>query len=313
MAIPAYNRPAVLRSNLEQMLPELRETGVQVFISDDSTNSQTCEMVAQFAEQWPHTHYVRNQPSLGHDRNCLRTLSLPDTDYVWYLSDATRIYPGGIRRILTAIDSETPDFLAVNAKHRTSIDLPSGKYDDPNAVIEFLGWHLTLTGATIYHRRHLEDMQVRYEHFVGTNFIQLGVLLQSLPTAKGGFLWFNEQLIEAHRDKGDSYWKKTALKVFMKDWADFIMNLPDAYPLATKRRAVRLHSRKTGVLEWRELKRLHAQGLLTYDDFKRYRGYWRLVTGVPDWLVAALSNWPILRTSPVANERRRDDSGSAVG
>ena len=295
VAIPAYNRAAVLKTNLLAMLPELRDTQVRVFISDDSKDDLTQEVVAEFTREHPHIHYVRNRPGLGHDLNCLHTLSLPDADYVWYISDATRIQPGGLRRVLSVIEAERPDFLAVTAKQRQAIALPTGHYRDPTQLLESLAWHLTMTGATIYQRRFLTDMHARYGHFVGTNFIQLGILLQNLPDSTGGLYWLNENWVEADQNKGDSYWKKTPLKVFMKDWADFVMGLPEAYPIAAKRRSVRSHSRKTGVLEWRALIELHAQGLLNYAEFERYRPYWQLVTGVPGILVAALALWPFVR------------------
>jgi glycosyltransferase involved in cell wall biosynthesis len=292
LAIPAYSRAVVLRSNLEAMLPELRETETQVFVCDDSKDDLTRATIAQFTERHPHTHYVHNQPGLGHDLNCLRTLALPNTDYVWYLSDATRIHPGGLKRVLSAIANDSPDFLAVTSEKRRQIELPTGKYAEPLQVIESLAWHLTMTGATIYNRRFLHDMHAQYKHFVGTNFIQLGVVLQNLPFSTGGLCWINENWVEAHRDKGESYWEKTTLKVFMKDWADFIALLPDTYSMAMKHRIIRSHSRMTGVLEWRALTRLHAQGLLGPEEFRLYRRYWKVVTGVPAFLVRALTLWP---------------------
>ncbi|MEO6600737.1 MAG: glycosyltransferase [Polyangiaceae bacterium] len=296
VAIPAYNRAAVLRSNLDSMLPELRETGTPVYICDDSTDDLTRATVAEFAASYPQTYYVHNRPGLGHDRNCLATLSLPEAEYVWYLSDATRIHPGGLKRVLAAIASERPDFLAVTAKQRTKIELPTGRYLDPNRVLVALAWHLTLTGATIYQRRFLLDMQARYGHFVGTNFIQLGVLLQNLPQSAGGLYWINEEWVEAHLAKGDSYWKKTALKVFMKDWADFILSLGDDYTTRAKQKAIRSHSRRTGVLEWRAILELRRQGLLNVEEAHLYRDYWRLVTGVPAPIITALARCPLPRT-----------------
>jgi glycosyltransferase involved in cell wall biosynthesis len=292
IAIPTFNRPGILRENLESMLPELRETQVPVYISDDSRDGETAEMVAAFTVQHPATHYVRNRPGLGHDLNCLHTLDLPEADYVWYLGDAMRILPGGLNRVLSIIESQAPDFLAVAAVDRKEIGLPTGMYSDPQLVMESLAWHLTMTGSTIYSHRFLENVHANYSHFIGTNFIQLGVLLQSLPASSRGLFWINERWISGHPAKGESYWEKTPFKVFMKDWADFILGLPECYPLDVKQRTVRSHSRETGLLEWKSLKRFHVYGLLGLDDYLAYRPYWKAVTGVSGLRVAALTLIP---------------------
>lgn len=292
IAIPTFNRARILQENLESMLPELRENQIPVYISDDSSDGETGEMVVTFSRLHPATHYARNWPSLGHDRNCLHTLALPEADYVWYLGDAMRILPGGLRRVLSIIESEEPDFLAVAAVDRKEVGLSTGIYNDPQLVMESLAWHLTMTGSTIYSRRFLENVHSRYSHFIGTNFIQLGVLLQNLPASPRGLFWINERWISGHPAKGESYWEKTPFKVFMKDWADFILGLPESYALDVKRRTVRSHSRETGLLEWKSLKRFHVYGLLGLDDYLVYRPYWKAVTGVSSLRVAALTLIP---------------------
>jgi len=292
IAIPAYNRPQVLLENLEAMLPELLETGVPVYVSDDSSQDATGEAVKAFSLKYPHVYYIRNRPGFGHDLNCLNTLAMPSTDYVWYLGDSIRILPGGLKRILALLGARQHDFLAVSARGRGVIDVPTGTYGNYAQVLETLAWHLTLTGVTIYHHRFLEDLQARYGHFVGSNLIQLGILLQNLP--EGSWIhWINEEWIEGHQLKGESYWRKTPFKVFIRDWSEFILGLPEAYPLRSKHIAIRSHSLRTGILEWRALRRMHFEGLLGPRELRDYWSLWKLATGVSPFRMALLACFPV--------------------
>ncbi|MBP1920720.1 glycosyltransferase family 2 protein [Youngiibacter multivorans] len=268
IAIPTYNRHLILKENLELMLPEIMEHGIKVYISDDSSNNLTGEMASELKERYPNIEYIRNDPRLGHDRNCLSTLGKPDQEYVWYLGDSQIICPGGIKRVLEVIESKACDFIVVNSLHR-GIGITSKEYTDANEFFVDLAWHTTLTGATIYRKDNL--FRVSYDRYLGSNFMQLGILLQELLDSRNGICWLNENLIYGNEKKGGSYWNKQVFKVFAEDWVDFISSLPDGYSRENKVRVMKSHSDNTGLFNERSYMAYRISGKL---DMKAYLKYY---------------------------------------
>jgi glycosyltransferase involved in cell wall biosynthesis len=152
IAIPTYNRAAILRENILLMLGEIRRFSIPVYISDDSTNNETEIVFQEIKKVYEYIYYYKNSPSLGHDKNCLRTIGLPSEDYVWYLGDSNIIKPFGIEKILNIINNNDFDFVSVNVSTR-ELDLSDKLITDGNQLLFDLGWHLTMTSATIYSKR----------------------------------------------------------------------------------------------------------------------------------------------------------------
>ena len=124
IAIPTYNRPEILKENLLIMLPYLIEFQIPVYISDDSTNDFTNQMILELKSKYNKIYYQKNKPSFGHDKNCISTLSLPKEDYVWYLGDSKYINKEGIKTIVDLIEKNKFSAIVVSDKSR-DISLPS--------------------------------------------------------------------------------------------------------------------------------------------------------------------------------------------
>jgi len=267
IAIPTYNRHLVLKENLELMLPEIMEFEVPVYISDDSSDNHTEDMIKGLLEAYPNFHYRKNDPRLGHDRNCMSTLKMADEEYVWYLGDSQIIMSGGIKRVLEAISEKSPDFISVNSLHRC-INLPTRDYRDANSFFTDLAWHATLTGATIYRKDIL--FRSGYERYIGSNFMQLGILLQELLESSKGISWINENLIYGNDRKGGSYWNRQVFKVFAEDWVDFVSSLPDGYSHENKVKVMRSHSDNTGLFSERSYMAYRISGKLDLKSYFKY-------------------------------------------
>ena len=151
LAIPTLGRAETLEHNLRAILDEARALGVPIYISDDAPDDEETRVrVEAMARDYPAIHYSRNNPTLGHDANLIKTLTWPDADWVWLLADSLMIKPGEFTRIARSLDDD--DFVFLNAivpdaKAQTYRDAPSDQ------VLRELLWNQSLTGATIYHRR----------------------------------------------------------------------------------------------------------------------------------------------------------------
>jgi hypothetical protein len=102
------------------------------------------------------------------------------------LGDSISLEEGTIKEVLHLIDSYKPEIMSVNTANR-DLDEESGLYRDYNIVLDKFGWHLTLTGATIYSRNAISAIgDVKPELF--KNFLQLALMFNFLPKDCSFFL-----------------------------------------------------------------------------------------------------------------------------
>ena len=260
IAIPTYNRSAILRENLLKMLPELRIHQVSVFISDDSTDDLTEAMSIVLRQEFPLIHYRRNQPRYGHDANFFATVAIPSADYVWYLGDSVYFQNGALAAVLQALTENRPDFCFVNGYVSNQVTcLLEG-----DAVKPFLldrTWYLTLTGATIYSAamRALPIAPDRARQW--NNFPQLGLTLEACSRAPRRLLWLAPMFLTFNHKKS-SYWLHSALKVFVGDWCALIRSFPSFFSEQEQRYVIRSHGKNTGLFNLRSLLLLRAIGAL---------------------------------------------------
>jgi abequosyltransferase len=267
IAIPSFNRADILKSNILMMLPEIRQFSIQIFISDDSNNDETQNMINEIQVEYESIFYSRNAPSLGHDDNIFRTLSLPETDYVWLLGDSIVIKRGAIKNVLEVIDSDQPGIIAVNANNR-AIDSINGHHEDCNRVFSTFAWHLTLTGATIYSKNAIASAEslIKSEF---KNFPQIALIFNYLSTSCS-FHWLNNKWIYSSREK-TSYWANNMFEVFLEDWSNVIWSLPDCYDHSDKENTIIDHSQKGDLFSSKSLLSARASGAYDMDIFRKYK------------------------------------------
>lgn len=285
IAIPTYNRPKILKENLLTMLPDLEKFHINVYISDDSENDETKQMVAEFKQQYQNVYYYKNDPRLGHDLNCLSTLKKPSEQYIWYLGDAQVIAQGALKRILDEIEKNKYDFIVVNSECRQKT-IETKVYKDPNSFFVDMAWHATMTGVTIYRNEVL--FRHDYSKYAKSNFMQLAVLLEELTESENGVLWICENMIIGNRNKSESYWRKSVFKVFALDWSEFILKLPEVYTGANKREVIRSHSNHTGLFKFKSYLILRSENILNVKSYLKYFGVLKKATSMNIYVIPFL-------------------------
>lgn len=291
IAIPTFNRSVTLIENLRAMLAQLQEYQIGVHISDDSTNDDTEHLVRDLLLEYPHIYFRRNAPSLGHDANFRATVTMPDTDFVWYLGDSRRVLPNGIGAVLRMLDS-APDFCFVN--HH--VEDFSDREIAPEDMHQFLldrTWYLTLTGATIYGRRplgllaELEDLDFR------RNFPQLELILTFAERAAARAVWCGTPYVSTAPGMGaSSYWLKRAFSVFMRDWTQLIRAHPGLFSPEEMVHVIRTHSVHSGLFGLRGLIFLRAIGALDSDVLQEYAAEFPVASQVNIRLAALIARLP---------------------
>ena len=268
IAIPTYNRAEMLKNNLLSIIDEVRDFSIPLYVSDNSPNEDTEKVVNELQDLYEYIFYFKKEPDFGHDRNILFTLQLPETEYVWLLGDSFSIGNGAIKEVLDAIETERPGVIAVNAENR-NLNINSGLYVNHNTVLNEFAWHLTLTGATIYSRDVLSDIN-KLDSNNYTNFPQIALIFYYLAKKKS-FYWINNKWAKSSLNK-KGYWASKMFNVFIDDWSNVVRNLPANYNDVIKEKVIIEHSLKSNIFGFKALlnaRCLEAYSLNTYKKYEK--------------------------------------------
>lgn len=262
IVIPTYNRAEMLYENLTLMLPKCLEYNISIYISDDSSDMHTAEMIKnlKIASGYELFFYKKNIPSLGHDLNCFYSLKLPNSDYIWYLGDSVIIEEHAIDKIMAVISGEKndlPDIISVNCDSK--VKLTNGYVNDTLDFLVNTTWYITMTGASIYSRRVIEfsknlDFKLCYK-----NFPQLAIILEycnNYPNAR--YFWVGDNSIYVNKNKKNSYWSSNAINVFSIDWWNFINHFSSLFDEKQIKFIALSHSKNTSVLGFLNLLKIRS-------------------------------------------------------
>jgi len=157
ISIPTYNRTEILKSNLVSIINQAKRFNIPIYISDDSDNNRTHEMIKSYIQDYQFLFYTHNIPSLRHDKNIISCLSSIETNYIWLIGDSISLSENALLQVLSIIESESPTIISCNSKDRI-VNIESKHITDKDYVLENFGWHNTLTGTTIYSNRSLNNL-----------------------------------------------------------------------------------------------------------------------------------------------------------
>tara|TARA_B100000963_G_C22628973_1_gene673899 strand:- start:1807 stop:2757 length:951 start_codon:yes stop_codon:yes gene_type:complete len=288
ISIPVYERVDSFRANIPKILEYSMGLDIPVYILDDSKSHDIRDVCSNLKENFDNLFYIRNERTLGHDKNFITSLLVGDSEYIWVLGDRVALKEGCLETVLAAINGSGCDIISVNKLNR-NIDFSSGQYKDPSEVLQKFGWHLTYTGATIYSKRVIAKLQdCNLDR--SKNFPQIALIFNYL-SIDCSFYWVNERLIQAVASS-QSYWLNNALSVFIGDWEAAVLNLPDIYQLSLKRQTILAHSKNTRLFSIRLLLKLRESGGYDYEVLTNFRA--RLIehSGIPYFLLYILSVYP---------------------
>lgn len=287
IAIPTYNRHEILYDNLRCMLPEIIGLSVPVYISDDSTNDKTERAVKKLRAHYPNIFYVRNRPGLGHDRNFLATLRMPQEAYVWYLGDSIIIEAGTLSRVNAVLRNESPDMVFVNAEHRCADERDYAVKDIAGFLKEF-AWHLTLSGATIYSRKVVDILEGVAQW---RNFPQLGLILQYGLEKNCNSYWMGSAGVAANKHK-KSYWGNSVVDTFARDWVNLIRQFSGHYSPKKLEQIIRSHSLHTNIFSMGGVIRHRANGAFPLKTVLKNRDELRLASQVSFYQLVIIAATP---------------------
>jgi hypothetical protein len=297
LVIPTYCRADLLRSGLEQMVSGLVANQVALYISDDSPDTTTRDMLSAFANRIPNIQYRRNDPALQHDRNIVRSLLWPSEDYVWILGDAGIVKPNAFEHIIPILRRQQ-DFIFVNSHADETNDLEVMQGETARNFVRDHFWHQTLTGATIYSRRVLSWLQAYSPEAKGLtpNFPHLAVLVDFMASHETSIGWIG--MPSTRFSPKTSYWRKHALSVFVNDWAAVVRRQPGIIHSHEIPAVLQSHSLKNDLFDVDLLVELRRGGSLDPTYLRNTPDAFHAVH-LPNWMTYMIARLPMRVLNPV--------------
>lgn len=186
IAVPTYNREGPLRQCLDHILEQV-DDGVEVVICDNASSDGTPTIIAEYARRFPMVRPLSNDSNLGLDGNVLRCLRESRGRFIKLLSDDDVLLPGGVAKVLEAIEKwKDAGFIYLNSRNfsadydpqRLSAPFYRLKDDlvftDKDEFLKFINVQATFISAMVLNREKFLRID-NPERFVGTYILQTHV------------------------------------------------------------------------------------------------------------------------------------------
>lgn len=276
IVIPVYNRAQFLARSLEIHVPLAEKYGVGIYISDNCSEDNTAEIVRGWMERSPYVFYSCNEENIGPDRNFEAALRMPEAEYVWLLGDTYRLPDFAINYILNLLAERSDDVIIVNLGDKVSI--AKQPYQDFSKMLAELSIIISCLSCLIYNKRLISA--AAFSRYYETCFIQTGILLEYIAGREASVFWAGDLSIGGldTPELKKTSWVNTArvAEIGVEKWVNFIFSLPPSYSLAAKLKA----ARNFGLLNWRGIAIMRAEGFLTLEIIRLYKdAFW---LAVPD-------------------------------
>lgn len=284
ICIPTYNRAEFLDENLSLIITRVRPYNLPICISDNGSSDATPEIVRKHAALYEHIHYTRNPVNRGIDYNIAAALKMSETDYAWLFSDDDRFFDNALERVMAQLEQHTPDMIVVNAVTNTDTmrpripSLEDRLYDDMAPLLENLCFHMTWLSTLVWSRKLIS--QAEFGRYDGSALDFIHALFRALGLGERRVLWCSEPCIYIAKGASVS-WKGRVLEIYARNAVEIIMALPDLYPLASKKRCLRIMGTRTDAFSLHGFFLLKKAGAFTLNSYREYKAYLPLVTNLP--------------------------------
>jgi len=185
---------------------------INLFLIDDSTNNDIEDyIISKSNTEVINFNYIRNEETLGHDRNYLNIYRMVQENYFWILPDYFDILKFDYLNILSSLKSYNYDFLILNIHGRLGESLYKSNLVDHKELIV----NSTLSGSVIYSQKVLSQFNYSLA-LKSINFPQVSLFIQ---TIKNNFSYNTLDILISPviKVKNESYWRNNILKVFFDD------------------------------------------------------------------------------------------------
>lgn len=118
ICIPTYNRAPYLKELLDSIVCQFNDpeiyNHVEIIISDNASEDNTAEMVAEYQKKYKNIRYSRNKENIGAIRNILTVSGLSTGEYLWVFSDDDLHTGESLKTVIEFIKKNTADLIFCN-------------------------------------------------------------------------------------------------------------------------------------------------------------------------------------------------------
>jgi len=253
-------------------VPLARKFGISIYISDNCSTDDTAEVVRGWMEEYPFLHYSRNEKNIGAEGNFEIALTLPETDYVWLFGDTYRVPDDGFEYLLKLF--EQAEYAAVVTNLIGKLDFPAKAYTDNSELLADVGGLMSCLSCLVLNKKLISA--AAFSRYHGSYFIHTGIVLEYVAAQRAQVYWAGDlSVLNLFSDVlSKKNWANTerVIEVGVEKWVNFIFSLPPRYSLASKLKA----ARSFGLLSWRGIGLMRAEGFLTRSLIGRYKDAFKL-------------------------------------
>lgn len=203
VAIPTYNRNAILRNSLRHLLPQMTDE-CQLLILDNHSDSPVEDSLRDLLASFPHLQWrvIRHGVNLGAAANVLRCFELCDTEWMWLLGDDDQPAPDAITTILRYLNAR-PSCVSF---HFTSVLYNRRETFVANGLRELAShldsWsHFLFMSVGVYHCPSVQP-HLRYGYYLAYS-LAAHIVLLLVALANGGSCCFAKETIIAQEAKAE--------------------------------------------------------------------------------------------------------------
>jgi abequosyltransferase len=290
ICIPTYNRANLLRENLVELISNVKDKNIPIYISDNCSTDNTELVVNEIKKSYKYIHYYKQEKNIFDD-NFPFILKQTSSDFAWLLGDKSRIAADWIQKIFEIFESiDNLDALVVNQEGLRVKSVPNKLYTNQNELLVDIGWHMTLISSLILSKSLISRMD--FDRYKGTNFMHLAPLFESIAYRDFKILWINEPIILYPKKQTGLTWRTDIFKIFLEIWGNTILSLPPIYTLDSKLKCIKKHGIESKIFSWRHLAVLRRDNIFNLIIFLKYRKYFSFFTNIPYPILFLISIFP---------------------
>lgn len=119
--IPTYNRLQYFQIALESALSQSYKN-IEIIVVDDSTNSDTYQLIQSYLQRYPQVHYYHNKKNIGGALNFIKGYQYCTGEYVNFLMDDDVFHPNKIEIMLEYFLKDYKNEITLVTSYRSFID-----------------------------------------------------------------------------------------------------------------------------------------------------------------------------------------------
>lgn len=293
IVIPTFNRSDFLNLSLEIHVPLLMKYNIPVFILDNASTDNTKEVVGKWMKVYKYIFYNLNSENIGPVANFELALNLPESDYVWLLSDTYKIPEKAIDYVIDNCGFNY-DFITFNLA--SIISEESKVYTNPNQLLHDLGALMTCAAVNVYSKSSI--VNASFGRYRNSSFIQTGIIFEAFVNKNVSLSWCSDISIEGIKgfNLSKKNWSNTkqAFEIGCEDWTNFVMSLPCLFTLKNKFKCIMEFGIISKLFTIKNIIYLRSVKLLNLKVFYCYKNIFRFVINYPLWLIFLISITPVI-------------------